>query len=131
MNTRYLMMASSLVLGVAGVAASFAPQELLAMQGIASESPLPLLVQLLGAVYLAFGLMNWTAKDNMIGGIYARPISLGNFLHFVMGALAIGKAMSGELVNAFGVGLLSVYVIFALAFGWLLFGGVITRKMGR
>lgn len=131
MNTRYLMMASSLVLGMAGLAASFAPQELLAMQGIASEPPLPLLVQLLGAVYLAFALMNWTAKDNMIGGIYARPISLGNFLHFIMGALAIGKAMSDELANAFGIGLLSVYVIFALAFGWLLFGGVITRKMGR
>ena len=125
------MMASSLVLGVAGIAASFAPHELLAAFGVTSEASLPLLVQLLGAVYLAFALMNWTAKDNMIGGIYARPISLGNFLHFIMGALAIGKAMSDELINVFGIGLLSTYIVFALLFGWLLFGGVIVRKMSR
>ncbi len=122
MNTRVLLVASSVVMGVTGLVASFAPAELLSALHVAPAEPLPVVVQLLGALYVAFALANWTAKDSLIGGIYARPLALGNFTHFVVAALALGKhelraGFEGPLVAA-----LVVYGIFALGFAWLVFG---------
>ncbi len=116
------MMASSVVMGLAGLAASFAPGELLGALHVTPTGPLPVLIQLLGALYVAFAMANWTAKDSLIGGIYARPLALGNLLHFMVGALALSKheaaaGFQGPLVAA-----LAVYVLFALGFGWLVFG---------
>jgi len=82
MNTKTLMTSSSLILAVAGIFTLFAPDVLLSALGVAVTAQLAVLVQLLGALYFSFALMNWTAKDSAIGGIYARPVSLANFSHF-------------------------------------------------
>mgnify|MGYP001251447659 FL=1 len=121
MNSRVLLIASSFFLGAVGIAASFAPHELLAAMGVSAEGPLPVVVQLAGALYLGFALTNWTAKGSLVGGVYARPISLGNFFHFVVGALALTKY---ESASGFAGPLLVVwaaYVAFAVGFGLLVF----------
>ncbi|MBK8782735.1 MAG: hypothetical protein IPO22_13215 [Anaerolineales bacterium] len=87
MNTKILMMSSSLALGLAGIFALFAPEVLLPSAAGATS----VLVQLMGALYFSFALMNWTAKDSAIGGIYARPVSLANFSHFFSGVLLLLK----------------------------------------
>ena len=74
MKTNLLMVVSSILLGLAGIVALFAPQELLAALHVPVTHPLPVVIQLMGALYFAFALTNWTAKDSIIGGIYARPI---------------------------------------------------------
>jgi glucose uptake protein GlcU len=84
--------------------------------------PLSVLIQLLGATYFAFALTNWTAKDNMIGGIYSRPLSLGNCVHFVVGALALAKQQFSQGVSVPLIATLVVYAIFAICFAWLVFG---------
>lgn len=122
MNTRYLLIASSLAMGVAGLAASFAPQELLVALRVAPTAPLPVILQLMGALYVAFAAANWTAKDSLFGGIYARPLALGNCLHFVVGALALGKHAWRSGIGGPLVAVLGVYVVFALGFGYLIFG---------
>ena len=122
MNTRLLMAVSSLFLGIAGLFASFAPHELLAFLGSPATGPLPILVQLIGALYFGFALVNWTAKDNIIGGIYSRPVSLGNLAHFAIGALALAKGQTSGVGNRIMLVLLAVYAIFAVLFGWLVFG---------
>ena len=122
MNTRFLMVASSLALGAAGLALSFAPVEVLGLLHVAAPEPLPVLGQLGGALYLAWAFANWTAKDSLIGGIYARPLSLGNCLHFLVGALALGKY---EFAHGFSTALTAVlvsYALFAVGFSWLVFG---------
>jgi hypothetical protein len=116
------MAASSLFLGSAGLFASFAPQELLALLNAPAVGALPVMVQLMGALYFSFALVNWTAKDNIIGGIYSRPISMGNLAHFVMGALVLAKSQSPEWDNRILIALLAIYTIFAALFGWLVFG---------
>jgi hypothetical protein len=75
----------------------------------------------MGALYFSFALMNWTAKDSLIGGIYARPVSLANFSHFFIGALLLVKYL---MSNAFSLPIFTltmVYVIFAVCFYWLVF----------
>ena len=122
MTPRILMIASSVVLSAAGIVTSFAPAESLVALGVSPAAPMPVFVQLLGATYLAFALTNWTAKDNAIGGIYSRPISLGNSVHFTMGALALGKLGADPAGRPELYAAAVVYVMFAGAFLWLVFG---------
>jgi hypothetical protein len=122
MNTKMLMVASSLALGLAGIAASFAPSELLRALGSTAADPLPVLIQLLGGLYVAFAITNWTAKDNIIGGIYARPISLGNCVHFLAGSLALAKQQFSQGVSLPLMVVLIAYTLFAVCFIWLVFG---------
>lgn len=116
------MTASSAFLAVLGVLALFAPDEILAGLMASAGQPVPVLIQLLGALYLAAAITNWTAKGNLIGGIYSRPLSLGNTLHFGVGALALMKNGSRHgFVGPLAL-ILVGYACFALAFGYLVFG---------
>ena len=93
MSTRLLMILSALVLAALGLAASFVPREILMFVG-ARPDPLPgLLVQITGALYLGFAMLNWMARGSLIGGIYGRPVAFGNFMHFTVVALAMLRAL--------------------------------------
>ena len=127
MNTRIVMIASALVLGLLGLIASFLPHEVLAYAGEVSTGLLPFLVQIIGALYLGFAMMNWTAKDSLIGGIYNRPVAFGNFMHFVVGAIALGK---GAVALSFTTPLVLaaiLYAIFAIAFAIVFFTSPVKR----
>ena len=116
------MTTSSIFLGVAGIACLFGPEETTSALGRAEADPL--IVQLLGAFYLGFGASNWLARGTMIGGIYARPLSVANFWHFLIGATVLVKQfLAAASLDIYGVVTL-VYVVFAAAFAWILFGGL-------
>jgi hypothetical protein len=125
MNTKLLMTASGLALGLSGLFALFAPDVLLETLGASATTPLsmPLSipVQLMGSLYFAFALVNWTAKDSAIGGIYARPVSLGNFSHFFVGALILIKYFLSNTSNLVVLLIMMAYILFAIAFYWLVF----------
>ena len=121
MNTRLLMAGSALVMAVFGVAASFGPEELLTAAGVGATEPLKLLVQVMGALYLGFAMLNWMSKDAVIGGIYARPTSMANFLHFFAGGMALLKGAAGEPDHPALWALAAVYAAFAVGFGLVAF----------
>jgi ATP/ADP translocase len=121
MSTRIVMIASALVMAILGITATFLPQEALGWLGIHADGVLPLVVQLTGALYLSFAMLNWTAKESLLGGIYNRPIALGNFLHFVMGALALGKGVFADPSARVLMPLAIAYGLLALAFAKILF----------
>ena len=39
-------------------------------------------------------MLNWMAKGTLIGGIYNKPIAIGNFTHFTIGGLALIKIIT-------------------------------------
>lgn len=119
--TRFTMAASALVLALFGFAASFLPQELLRLMGSGENLLATLAVQLLGALYLGFALMNWMAKDSLIGGIYNRPVAIANVLHFTAGALALSKGAAAGADPYLILPFLAVYWLFAVLFGRILF----------
>jgi hypothetical protein len=122
MNTRMLMGMAAAVLAVGGLAGTFAPQEMLAALGVApAPSALVLGAQALGAAWLGFALLDWHARGAPFGGIYGRPIALGNFLHFVVLGLAVAKAAFATPSAAL-VGAAVLACGLALAFGRVLFG---------
>jgi hypothetical protein len=119
-KSRVLLAASGLTMAVAGLAGSFLPHEILLYAGVEATGVLPAIVQLHAAILVGFGAMNWMSKDSLIGGIYGRPLVIGNLLHFVMGALALHKNLSSGMNPVFIV-LTAIYARFAIGFGAMLF----------
>lgn len=128
MNTKILLAASAVVMGLLGAGASFAPHETLAFAGEQSTGLLPLVVQVIGALYLGFAMTNWMAKDSLIGGIYNRPLALGNFVHFTVGAFALGKGAAAASFDTTTVGFAALYAVFAIAFALLFFTSPVKRS---
>ena len=119
MNTKVLMIISAIILGVTGIALSFLPQEVSHFLNFSESTPI--VFQVLGAVYFGFAMLNWTAKANLIGGIYSRPVAIGNFTHFVIGALALIKLLLHN-TNYISLWLCTItYLIFSVLFGYILF----------
>jgi len=121
MNTKILMTSTSLVLALAGALTLFAPDLILALVNATVTAQLLVLVQLLGALYFSFALMDWNAKDSAIGGIYARPVSLGNFGHFFTGTLILAKHLFASEFSLPVLLITLVYAVFAVIFYWLVF----------
>ncbi len=113
------MTTSAIILGTTGVLLTFMPQEVAIFLRLTESATI--LFQILGALYFGFAMLNWTAKANLIGGIYSRPVCIGNFTHSLIGGLALIKLV---LHNNFGNSILIcaiLYLIFATLFGYVLF----------
>jgi hypothetical protein len=122
MKTRALMAASAIFLALLGVAALFAPDEILHAANIPSSPLLPPLVQLCAALLLGFAMTNWMVKGSRVGGIYNRPIALGNLLHFAVGAVTLDRfALRGHEAWPM-LALAAIYTLFAVGFSLVVFG---------
>jgi hypothetical protein len=120
MNTKLLMIVSAAFLAVLGLTTSFLPQEVLGLHGTQPDGPTILLIEMMGALYLGFAILNWTARGVLMGGIYARPLALGNFLHFAM----VGVMLTRDAIDHKAVPLAIsalVFSIFAVGFAAVLF----------
>jgi hypothetical protein len=74
----------------------------------------------MSALYLGFGILNWMAKGTLIGGIYNKPIAIGNLMHFGVGAIALVKVVSNiQTHSEIVISLTVVYVIFAILFVYI------------
>lgn len=123
MNTKLILTSSAILLAILGLTLNFFPFEigpLFAMQGIL---PFQWLLQLMGALYFAFAMVNWMAKGAAIGGIYNKPVAIGNFTHFTIGALSLVKGIATETqVHVVFWILAALYCLFAILFGIIFFG---------
>jgi hypothetical protein len=115
-----VMVFTAVVMGVSGIALSFFPLEILRYAIGDPVAAYPLIMQLLGSLYFAFAMLNWTAKENLLGGIYGRSVIIGNLTHFVVGALALIKG-SLMLHSPFVWIIAAVYSFFAVLFGMIFF----------
>jgi hypothetical protein len=116
------MTLSAAFLAALGLSATFLPQEILKFAAEAPEHFNVLLLQICGALYLGFAMLDWSSKGALLGGIYGRPIVVANFMHFLIGAIAIGKlALAGHGGGAL-MALAAIYTAFAVSFAYLMFG---------
>lgn len=129
MKTKLLMTSSALLMAILGVGTTFLPQEILAHYGAVASPPLELPIQILGAVYLGFAALNWTARSNLVGGIYGRPIALANVVHFAVVAITLVKVLVASTSKPieFIVGAV-IYTIFAIWFGLVMFTHPLRNK---
>jgi threonine/homoserine/homoserine lactone efflux protein len=120
MNTKLILTISSILLAVIGLSLTFAPDEILVALLYDESKSITLIFQLLGALYVSFAMVNWNIKDGRIGGIYNKPIALGNFTHFLIGGLALGKALFSNPELPILIWILGgFYLLFAVIF-WII-----------
>lgn len=121
MQTRLLMSISALFMAALGLLASFLSQEILGYYHANGQGLAVVLIQAIGALYLGFAILNWMARASLIGGIYSKPVALGNFLHFAVLAvvllklLAAGSALPEIMAGA------AIYTALAVWFGLVVF----------
>ncbi|MBL4593142.1 MAG: hypothetical protein JKX68_04905 [Flavobacteriales bacterium] len=120
MNTKLLMTVSALFLGGLGMFISFLPEEISIYLGMSTGIFTQLLLQIIGALFMGFGMLNWMIRDALMGGIYNKPIVIGNLMHFVVTTLALTRSLYKEQQHFEIVLLLTiVYGFFAVAFFFL------------
>ncbi|MBC7572614.1 MAG: hypothetical protein H7319_23210 [Spirosoma sp.] len=128
MNTKYLMIASSVCMGILGIFTTFLPTEVLNYAELTPTVLPALLIQITGALYLGFSLMNWMAKTALIGGIYSKPLCIGNFLHFTVAGLALLKVSFHNFDLKYVLIVAIIYSVFAILFGLTFFTSPIKNK---
>jgi hypothetical protein len=126
MNTKLLMSISAIILGIVAIVLSFFPQEISNYAGFGRTNLIVL--QILGALYFGFAILNWTAKANLIGGIYSRPVAIGNFAHFMIGALALVKLSFSNAALPYIWTAAIIYSIFAILFGYIFFTNPVAKN---
>jgi|TARA_B100000678_G_scaffold5332_1_gene4620 hypothetical protein len=120
MKTKLLMTSSALFCAIIGILLSFLPNEIAEYLSVEPTIITILFLKILSALYLGFGILNWMAKGTLIGGIYNRPIAIGNLMHFGVGAIALVKVISNIQTHSEIIIFLTVfYVIFALLFAYV------------
>jgi len=116
-NTKILMTSSALFLGIIGILLSFLTEEIIDFLKIEPNYITILFFQLLSALYLGFGILNWMSKGTLIGGIYNRPIALANLMNFGVGSIAMVKIANTIQIHSKPFLFLTiVYVIFAILY---------------
>ena len=116
MPTKLILSSSAILLAFAGTILIFAPIEIASWMGWPNETAS--LIQIVGSLYFGFAMINWMSKANLIGGIYNRPIAVGNLTHFFIAALSLIKIPDKTLVIYC---ITAVYSIYAFSFGLILF----------
>jgi hypothetical protein len=120
MNTKIVMILSALFLALAGVGLMFFPQEINTYIGIGPNKYFALVIQILGGLYFGFAMINWMAKGTLIGGIYNRPLVIGNLAHFFIGGIALVKAVLADANMPVVIWVLAaIYSLFAIVFAIL------------
>jgi hypothetical protein len=120
MNTKLLMTTSAIFLAISGILLSFLPNEIANYLNIETNIITILFLNILSALYLGFGILNWMAKGTLIGGIYNRPIAIGNLMHFGVGAIALIKVISSiQIHTGIIIALTAIYLVFAILFAYV------------
>ena len=122
MKTKTLMIISAIFLAVNGFGFTFFPNEISVLLINDDNHIFILILQILGALYLGFSILNWMSKANLIGGIYNKPILIGNLLHFFTASMALIKLTfkvetNLQLIFSYTI----IYSLFTLFFGYVFF----------
>ena len=121
-NTKTLMIISAIFLAVNGFGFTFFPNEIAGLLINDDNYIFILILQILGALYLGFSILNWMSKASLIGGIYNKPILIGNLLHFFTASMALIKLAFNvetnlQLIFSYTI----IYSLFTLFFGYVFF----------
>jgi len=120
MNTKYLMITSAIFLAINGFGFTFFADEISVILINVENQIIILILQILGALYFGFSIINWLSKGNLIGGIYSKPLLMGNLLHFFTASMTLIKfALKVETNIQLIFSYTMIYCLFTLFFGYV------------
>ena len=116
------MTSSAIFLAIIGILFSFLPNEVMEYLNVEPNTITIIFLNILSALFLGFGILNWMAKGTLIGGIYNKPIVIGNLMHFGVGAIALIKVVfNNQTRPEIIISLTAVYLVFAILFAYVFF----------
>jgi hypothetical protein len=129
MNTKIVMTASAITLGIAGIALIFIPVEIARYLSQEDSKSFVLIGQILGALYFGFAMLNWMTRTSIIGGIYNKPIAVANFIHFFIAGLALTKGLMANPGLPVLVWVATiVYALFTICFGIIFYRSPVSKN---
>ena len=114
-KTKWLLSSSAVVMGFLGLAGTFLPEEISKILGIDPSPVTLILLQIIGGLYLGFAMLNWFTRSSLIGGIYNKPVVLGNLIHCLVVFFALIRHLAEDFHFIFVI-LTLVYLGFAIWF---------------
>jgi hypothetical protein len=130
MKTTALMTLSTIFMAVLGLIFTFAPDQAMGYFTLEPTAFVLLLIQVCGAMYLGFAMLNWMVRSGLTGGIYNRPVVVANLLHFVIVTLVLLRGvLGGQRSGVFVIGV-CCYAVFAIWFGLALFTHPVKKQAG-
>lgn len=76
---KHILLVSAVIYLVFGLGISFFPQETGRIFGTASQYGTDLLLmKVVGGLFFGIGVTNFMSRNSVVGGIYGRPLTLGN-----------------------------------------------------
>lgn len=124
--SRAILSTTAVLAGAAGLAALFAPDEILralTTGGAAAAMPpaAAFVLQLCGGALFGFAMLNWAARGTKVGGIYGRPLALGNLVQWGAGAATWTHLWRAGVHAPAVVAATLVWLACTCAFGYLMF----------
>ena len=117
-----MMTGCAMLLAASGLALIFVPDEILAYFSLEKNPIILILLQISGALYFGFAMLNWMNRKSVIGGIYSKPVVVANLAHFAVAGLALIQALFSDSHWPSAVWMMgALYSVFAVCFGILFF----------
>lgn len=118
MVSRNIMVASAVLMLVVGLACLFVPS--LIATALNQSLQVAIAFQLVAAGPFGFAMLNWSARGQMLGGIYRRPLVAANFTNAGILTLVL---TTDQLTNPSVTGIVGsiVFLVYWASFTWLLF----------
>lgn len=103
--SKYLLISSAVLNASIGIAITFLPQETGQLIGTTEMNNADLaLMQILGSALIGIAIINFMSRGATMGGIYGKPIQLGNLVfHFATGLGLLKYVFSAESWMIFGI----------------------------
>jgi hypothetical protein len=102
---QFIVAGAAIYLLLVGGLCLFLPAQVGAQFGAGGANAPLLPIQVLGCACLGLGLLDWVSRRSMVGGIYGRPLVIGNLVHFVCGALVFARSLMDSQAAAALIGL--------------------------
>ncbi len=111
---------NSIVLTIFGIGFILLPETMTALYGAELTAIGLVLARLLGAAFLGFGILRWTARKAEQSDLL-KALVLAGFVEDAIGFLVLLTAQMAGLMNAMGWSNVGLYGIFAAGFGYFHF----------
>jgi hypothetical protein len=120
MSLNALLVVNTVVSAVFGIALVLVPGQVVTLYGVEESAILKYTGQLLGAAFLGFAVLSWSAR-NAAESEARRAIVLAFFIGDLVGFAVALIGQLGEVVNAVGWSTVGIYLLFAVGFGYFQF----------
>ena len=120
MKINTLMVINAIVAVVFGAGFILAPGQVVSLYGVEDTAALKYTVQLLGAAFLGFAVLTWSARnspESEARGAIVLALFIADGVGFVLAL--VGQL--GNVVNALGWLTVAIYLLLALGFGYFQF----------